>query len=141
MRSVGRRPVDLLLLTSNRYLGESADALIEGGRPVYAAPAIHLSPKRSRAPAPSEKQKRSPTGCAPSAHSASVSRGSEMPALARKHERAGGRVRVPTRLKDARVTRRPRQAEVRFGSCRVERSGTSSLLRPRRASRSEEHTS
>ena len=35
-----------------------------------------------------------------SAHGASVSRGSEMPSLARKHERAGRRpVRVPTRLK------------------------------------------
>ena len=50
----------------------------------------------------------------------------ELLALERKHERAGGRVSVPTRLKDARVTRRRRQAEVRFGP-----AGSSALARRR----------
>lgn len=50
----------------------------------------------------------------------------ELLALARKHERAGGRVSVPTRLKHARVTRRRRQAEVRFGP-----AGSSALARRR----------
>jgi len=50
----------------------------------------------------------------------------ELLALARKHERAGGRVSVPTRLKHARVTRRRRQAEGRFGP-----AGSSALARRR----------
>src|SRR5437588_3462460 len=62
--------------------------------PALSAYSDSLSPFRSSTLAPSQRPKRSQATCAVSALCASVSRGSEMPALARRQGRAGGRGRA-----------------------------------------------